>query len=79
MSLNPEKYLKLKFEKLNSKINKHEMLQSQESNNSMDLEELMIQQRKGLGSIKSSLDDIENGVSRRNYNIVAINKSFFAD
>lgn len=66
MSLNPEEYLKTKFDKLNSKINKHEMLQSQDSNNSMDLEELMIQQRKGLGSIKASLDDIENGVRIKN-------------
>ncbi|XP_046808521.1 dynein axonemal intermediate chain 4-like [Lucilia cuprina] len=38
------------------------MQQSQESYNSEDLEELMIQQRKGLGSIKASLDDIENGI-----------------
>ncbi|XP_037821979.1 dynein intermediate chain 4, axonemal [Lucilia sericata] len=38
------------------------MQQSQESYNSEDLEDLMIQQRKGLGSIKASLDDIENGI-----------------
>lgn len=65
MSLNPEEYLKVKFEKLNAKINKHEVLQSQESSNSEELEELMIQQRKGLGSIKATLDDIENGVSKK--------------
>ncbi|KAM7356659.1 dynein axonemal intermediate chain 4 [Cochliomyia hominivorax] len=38
------------------------LVKSQESNNSINLEELMIQQRKGLGSIKASLDDVENGI-----------------
>lgn len=63
MSFNPEEYLKFKFDKLNAKINKHEMLQSQESTNCEDIDEIMRQQRKGLGSINATLDDIENGVS----------------
>lgn len=62
MPFNPEEYLKSKFEILNRKINKHEMQQSQEQNGEHDFEKLMLQQRKGLGSLKASLDDVENGV-----------------
>ncbi|XP_061400429.1 dynein axonemal intermediate chain 4 [Musca vetustissima] len=62
MSLNPEEYLKEKFEKLNLKINRHETLQSQESTKSEDSEEVMMPPQKGLGSIRTTLDDIENGI-----------------
>lgn len=64
MPLKAEDFLKEKFEKLNTKINKHEMLQSQEASvETLDLTGLVQLQKKGLGSIKVSLDDVENGVS----------------
>ncbi|XP_073838441.1 dynein axonemal intermediate chain 4 [Musca autumnalis] len=62
MSLNPEEYLKEKFEKLNLKINRHETLQSQESTKSEDSEDVMMSSHTGLGSIRATLDDIENGI-----------------
>lgn len=63
MSLNPEEYLKEKFEKLNIKINKHETIQSQESVKSEEQDDVVVLHQSGLGSIRTTLDDIENGVS----------------
>ncbi|XP_075161226.1 dynein axonemal intermediate chain 4 [Haematobia irritans] len=62
MPLNPEDYLREKFEKLNIKINKHETLESQESVRSEEQDDPMIPPQKGLGSIRTNLDDIENGI-----------------
>ncbi|XP_013114463.2 dynein axonemal intermediate chain 4 [Stomoxys calcitrans] len=69
MSLNPEDYLKDKFEKLNIKINKHETLESQESVKTEELDNLVVPTQKGLGSIRTTLDDIENGVKQSQLNV----------